>query len=130
MGFGVGEYCTFLQDLVRVDCSHLLNFILHLTLAFRMLQGIIKWLILMVQLSVFGTTFVLWASIGNSSNSNPLFAIISMGAIVMFSIAPFFYEFSLEPKENGIIISTVKETRGKITIPLINREGTFDYIFI
>ncbi|KAL7506893.1 hypothetical protein ACHAXN_004107 [Cyclotella atomus] len=76
-----------------------------------MLQGIIKWLILMVQLSVFGTTFVLWASIGNSSNSNPLFAIISMGAIVMFSIAPFFYEFSLEPKENGIIISTVKETR-------------------
>jgi hypothetical protein len=34
-----------------------------------------------------------------------------MGAIVMFAIAPFFYEFALEPKENGVIISTVKDSR-------------------
>jgi hypothetical protein len=70
----------------------------------------------MVQLIVFGTTFVLWASIGNSSNSNPLSVIISMGAIVTFAVAPFFFEFELQPKENGVIISTVKTTSGEILL--------------
>lgn len=90
-------------------------FTLTFALAFRVLQGIIKWLMFMVQLIVFGTTFVLWASIGNSSNPNPLSVIISMGAIVTFAVAPFFFEFELPPKENGVIISTVKRTSGEST---------------
>ena len=60
--------------------------------------------------SVLGTTFVLFASIGNGSKPNPLFAIISMAAITFFCILPFFKEFELRPNEDGVIISTVKDT--------------------
>lgn len=64
--------------------------------------------------SVLGTTFVLWASIGNGSTSNPLFAITSMAGIFLFTIYPFFNEFELKPARDGYIISTVKDnTDGK-----------------
>eukprot|EP00804_Cyclotella_cryptica_P013395 CCRYP_005153-RC/>CCRYP_005153-RC protein AED:0.37 eAED:0.37 QI:231/1/1/1/1/0.91/12/2182/791 len=76
------------------------------------LQGIINWLLIMLELSVLGTTFVLWASAGNGAHHriNPLWVVIGMIAVVLFTIFPFFEEFKLSPSEDNVIISTEKDS--------------------
>jgi len=65
-------------------------------------------------ISVLGSTFVLWASIGNGNKNNPFYAIISMGAIFLFAILPFFFEFQVARENNEVIISTMKDSTGEL----------------
>ena len=61
-----------------------------------------NWLAIMLQLSVFGTIFIAWASIGSSVYpTNPLWIVVAMLAVVVFVILPYSIEV-----DSGVIVTT------------------------
>ncbi|KAL9190376.1 hypothetical protein ACHAXT_007587 [Thalassiosira profunda] len=60
------------------------------------LQGITNWLTIMAQLSILGTAFVVWASVGNSVYpTNVLWVFVGMGATVLFVLLPYFMDIEV-----------------------------------
>jgi hypothetical protein len=53
-----------------------------------------------------------WASAGNRepSKTSLLMIVIGMIGIVLFVIVPFLKEFEIKPTENGVIVSTTKDS--------------------
>lgn len=54
----------------------------------------------------------MWASAGNRepSKTSLLMIVIGMIGIVLFVIVPFLKEFEIKPTENGVIVSTTKDS--------------------
>jgi len=83
------------QALATVACDHT-------KFGCAILQGIVNWLAIMLQLSVFGTIFIVWASIGSSVYpTNPLWIVAAMLAVVVFVILPYSIEV-----DGGVIVTT------------------------
>mmetsp|Transcript_32868 Transcript_32868/g.67131 ORF Transcript_32868/g.67131 Transcript_32868/m.67131 type:complete len:832 (-) Transcript_32868:939-3434(-) len=59
-------------------------------------QGVIGWLIVMAKLIIFGTLFIVGASIGHGADpTNPLYVLLSLGFIGLYTFFPLFYEYEL-----------------------------------
>ena len=84
-------------SLARLNCDHS-------QFGCAILQGITNWLTIMVQLSIVGTVFIVWASLGNSVYpTHPLLSVAGMCAPILFVFLPYAEEF------DGMVISTKKD---------------------
>jgi len=69
-------------------------------------QGILNWLVIMFQLSVLGSIFIIAASAGNVKNANPFLMVVGICATLIFIVLPFFLELSVG------LVSTEKSREG------------------
>mmetsp|Transcript_3787 Transcript_3787/g.6451 ORF Transcript_3787/g.6451 Transcript_3787/m.6451 type:complete len:895 (-) Transcript_3787:79-2763(-) len=69
-------------------------------------QGILNWLVIMFQLSVLGSIFIIAASAGNVKNANPFLMVVGICATLIFIVLPFFLELSVG------VVSTKKSREG------------------
>lgn len=64
---------------------------------------------MILKYSVLGTTFIIWASVGNSIYpTNPAWAVVGMFAVVLFVLLPYFKDFRAEIKGAEAWFSTEK----------------------
>jgi len=92
------------------------------------LQGLINWSIIMLQLTLIGTPFILWASVGNSVyQTHPLLITFGIISPVVFAILPYFNTFKVIHTEDGDFISTEKvdDARKQMLYNLAFICGTF-----
>ncbi|KAL7465413.1 hypothetical protein ACHAXS_005737 [Conticribra weissflogii] len=92
------------------------------------LQGLVNWSIIMLQLTLIGTPFILWASVGNSVyDTHPLLITFGIIAPVVFAILPYFNEFKIIHTDDGDFVSTEKvdDARKQMLYNLALICGTF-----
>lgn len=87
-----------LSSITKLDCNNMSE------TGCQICQAIVNWLVIMAELSILGTAFIVSASLGNSVYpTNFLWIVIGMGAVSLFVLVPYFKDIESD------IISTEKE---------------------
>mmetsp|Transcript_22716 Transcript_22716/g.46637 ORF Transcript_22716/g.46637 Transcript_22716/m.46637 type:complete len:656 (+) Transcript_22716:299-2266(+) len=89
-------------------------------------QGLYRWIEVILELSILGTSFLWLSSLGNTIYpTHPFYILIGIACIAVFTILPFFHELRV-----GNYVSTEKQNNGRMSLYFLSMIGGCVLIFL